>query len=65
MSHIFLAARFVLVSCLAVIFDPEEGGGIFLLTHRLAYTGLHGLISQNTYIAIATAVRTTNPTYIY
>lgn len=48
-SHVSFTSRFMLVYWVPIIFDPEEGGGIFLLTYRLTFTALHGLISQNTW----------------
>jgi hypothetical protein len=45
---------------LGLFFDPEDGSDV-PPKRRLAFNGLHGIISQNTVLFITTAVRASNP----
>jgi hypothetical protein len=52
-----LAACFMLLSCSV----PEDGGDV-LRKRRFTFTGLHGVISLEIELHVATAVRSSNPT---
>jgi hypothetical protein len=43
------------------LFDPEDGGDMFLRNVVLTFNGLHGIVSQKIVVLfITTAVRTSN-----
>jgi hypothetical protein len=48
---------------LGLFFNPEDGGDIFFPKQRLAFNGLHSVISQKTELFIITAVRASHPAF--
>jgi hypothetical protein len=49
----------------SLLFNPEDGGDMFLPKYRLTFTGLDSIVSYNTIFFIATALETSKSAFSF